>query len=300
MSYVGRFAPSPTGRLHLGSLIAATASCLEARSRNGRWLLRIEDLDTPRRVPGSADDIQQTLRTLGFEWDGPVTFQSRRTAAYEAALAHLQATGLVYACGCSRRQLEDSGSQGVYPGTCRNGTRAADATALRFRVDDAAVLDIEDRLQGARRFVLRDCGDPVIRRRDGLFAYQLAVVIDDAAAGVTDVVRGVDLLDSTGWQLALQAALGFTTPSYMHLPLVVGSDGSKLSKSSEADAIDGEDSGRWLCRALRLLRQSPPPGLEQEPKERIWSWAVANWNAAALRGAAAITEVGPAGRSVLS
>lgn len=300
MSYVGRFAPSPTGRLHLGSLIAATASCLEARSRNGRWLLRIEDLDLPRTVPGSADDIQHTLQALGFEWDGPVTFQSRRTAAYEATLAQLQGAGLVYACSCSRRQLEETGSQGVYPGTCRNGTRSTAATALRFRVDDTTVLGIEDRLQGVRRFALRDCGDPVIRRRDGLFAYQLAVVVDDAAAGVTDVVRGADLLDSTGWQLALQAALGFVTPSYMHLPLVTGNDGSKLSKSSEADAIEGENAGRWLCHALRLLRQSPPPGLEQEPKERIWSWAVANWNATALRGMSAITEVGPAGRSVLS
>ena len=301
MSYVGRFAPSPTGRLHPGSLFAATASYLEARSRGGRWLLRIEDLDTPRIVAGSAEHIQRTLLALGLEWDGPVVFQSQRTAAYIAAQAELQAAGRLYACSCSRRQIEDGGAQGVYPGTCRKGPQQAGSTALRFRIDDAAVIQLDDRLQGDRKFQLRDLGDPVVRRRDGLFAYQLAVVVDDAAAGVTDVVRGTDLLASTGWQLALQAALGLPTPTYLHLPLLVDGDGRKLSKSLDADPIDGSDSGRWLVQALRLLRQSPPPALELEPKERIWDWAVAQWNPAAMRGLAALAaEVGLPARSVLS
>jgi glutamyl-Q tRNA(Asp) synthetase len=241
----GRFAPSPTGPLHLGSLVAAVGSWLYARAEGGRWLVRIEDIDTPRVVPGSAEEILAALRRYGLEWDGEVVWQSRRTALYERALDELRAKGLVYDCACSRAELARAasapvGREPVYPGTCRNGIAAGKAArAIRFRVPD----DLED-------------GDFVVRRADGLFAYQLAVVVDDADQGVTQVVRGADLLASTPRQIALQHVLGYPTPVYVHLPLVVNPDGSKLGKRDGALPLPTLDDARvreTLSAALRHL-----------------------------------------------
>ncbi len=262
MRYVGRFAPSPTGPLHFGSLAAAVASWLDARAAGGEWHLRIEDVDAPRTVPGAEDAILRALEALGLAWDGPVVRQRERSARYAQALAALRERGLVYRCRCSRREIADSGTLGldgvVYPGTCRNlglgpGVEGAD----RFRVDDSPVR-FEDRLQGPQsQRLARDIGDFVVRRRDGLFAYQLAVVVDDADLGVTDVVRGADLMDSTPRQIALQRALGFATPRYLHIP-VATRGGEKLSKQTLAPALDAREGSRLVARALEFLGQEVP------------------------------------------
>ena len=252
--YVGRFAPSPTGALHFGSLVAALASWLDARAAGGRWLVRIEDLDRPRVQPGAADEILRTLERLGLYWDGEVVFQSRRTALYEQALSRLRET---YLCGCSRREIADSavslatdGAQ-VYPGTCRAGLPAGkSARALRIRV--AGTVTLRDRVQGELTQDLeREVGDFVLRRADGQFAYQLAVVVDDAAQGISDVVRGADLLESTPRQIYLQRLLGLPEPRYLHVPVAVDASGDKLSKHTGARPIDERD----LRRALRFLGQ---------------------------------------------
>jgi glutamyl-Q tRNA(Asp) synthetase len=262
---VGRFAPSPTGPLHLGSLVAAAGSWLYARAEAGRWLVRMEDIDTPRVVPGSAEEILAALRRYGLEWDGEVVWQSRRTALYEGALRELREKELVYDCACSRAELQRAasaplGREPVYPGTCRNGiAEGRVARAIRFRVPDEPVA-FEDRIAG---HVEEDMGgDFVVRRADGLFAYQLAVVVDDAEQGVTQVVRGADLLASTPRQIALQRALGYPTPEYGHLPLVVNADGSKLGKRDGALPLPALDQARvreTLALALRHL------GLPVEP-----------------------------------
>lgn len=207
-AYVGRFAPSPTGSLHLGSLLAAVGSFVDARHHGGRWLVRMEDLDTARVIPGCADEMLRTLEAFGLTWDGTVEYQSRRKPHYLQALSELTARNLTFRCSCTRAERSP---QGGYPGTCRAGPRRAGPTATRFRVEDQRV-GFEDRIQGECSFDLRQLGDVVVRRRDGVFAYQLAVVVDDALQGVTDVVRGADLLDNTPWQLALQRALGLPTP----------------------------------------------------------------------------------------
>lgn len=276
MPYVGRFAPSPTGRLHLGSLTTAVASYLEARSHHGRWLLRIEDVDTTRTVSGAADEMVRTLASLGFEWDGPIVYQSLRGDAYSEALSRLQLQGLIYECGCTRRTLADADTAGGYPGTCRTVTNGAAPFALRLRIDDTSEL-IDDALRGSCSIDLRALGDPVIQRRDGLFAYQLAVVVDDAAAGVTHIVRGADLLDSSAWQRRLQRALGLPFPVYTHVPLVTDAQGGKLSKSAHAVPLDPGQAGAWLFRALELLRQQPPAELQSHPVAGIWQWAKSNW-----------------------
>jgi len=288
MAYVGRFAPSPTGRLHLGSLATALGSFLEARSRGGRWLLRIEDLDTARTLPGAADDILATLRLLGLEWDGPVVYQTRRSAAYLAALESLQRQGLVYGCSCTRRELAESDPGRGYPGTCRTGARGSPPLALRLRTDDQAIETFDDRLQGRCSYRLSAVGDPVIRRRDGLFAYQLAVVVDDADASVTDVVRGADLLGSTPWQRILQLALGLPRPTLCHIPLITTPTGQKLSKSRSAVPLDQHGAADWLLLALRLLHQYPPPELIGQSVHPIIEWAVAHWNPEPLRGLASV------------
>ena len=207
--YVGRFAPSPTGKLHLGSLVAAVGSYADARRHGGRWLVRMEDLDRPRVIRGAADEILRTLQTFCLQWDGPVEYQSERTEHYRQALEALTALGVTFECSCSRRERD---GEGGYPGTCRAGPTRSGPTATRFRVEDT-VVSVEDRLQGRCDFRLRERGDVIVRRRDGAFAYQLAVVVDDALQGVTDVVRGADLLDSTPWQIALQQALGLPAPA---------------------------------------------------------------------------------------
>lgn len=258
----GRFAPSPTGPLHLGSLVAAVGSWLFARAANGRWLVRIEDIDTPRVVPGSAEEILAALRRYALDWDGEVVWQSRRTALYERALHELRAKSLVYDCACSRADLQrvasaPVGGEPVYPGTCRNGIAPGKtARAIRFRAPDEN-LAFDDLLVGPQQEnVAERTGDFVVRRADGLFAYQLAVVVDDAEQGVTQVVRGADLLASTPRQIALQRALGYPTPAYAHLPLVVHADGSKLGKRDGALPLPTLDDARvreTLALALHHL-----------------------------------------------
>ena len=288
--YRGRFAPSPTGPLHLGSLLAAAGSFLQARARGGRWLLRIEDLDTPRVLPGATDAILRTLEQFGFEWDGAVERQSERLGRYQAALEKLDHKGLVFACSCSRKELaalqpaaaleEDS----FYPGTCRNGARHVDRPlALRFRASDRAI-EFDDLLQG--RFtqnVADSIGDFIIRRRDGLFAYQLAVVVDDDAQGISEVVRGCDLLSNTPRQILLQQALGMTRPGYMHLPLLTEADGRKLSKSRRSVTIADQQPAASLWRVLQWLRQEPPDELARGSARELWAWAIRAWSPTALR-----------------
>jgi glutamyl-Q tRNA(Asp) synthetase len=243
-------------------------------------------------VPGSADDIVATLAALGFEWTGSVTRQSERHAAYQAAVDHLLASGSAFPCSCSRTELQAAQPEGrepsdelYYPGWCRNGVRAPDRPlAIRFRVATGTIA-FADRLQGLQTSDLaRDTGDFVIRRRDSLFAYQLAVVVDDAAQNVTHVVRGADLLGSTARQIALQAALGLTTPEYAHLPLAIDANGVKLSKSSGAAAVDASQSARELWRSLQFLRQGPPPDLRRGPVATVWEWAIENWQVQPLAG----------------
>ncbi|HSN19634.1 MAG TPA: tRNA glutamyl-Q(34) synthetase GluQRS, partial [Usitatibacter sp.] len=260
MSYHGRFAPSPTGPLHFGSLVAALASWLDARAAAGRWSVRIEDVDSPRSVPGAGDAILRALEACGLEWDGEVARQSARTALYEEALERLRRAGAVYRCRCTRREIADSAIRGiegaVYPGTCRGLSLAPDARcAERFRVP-AGVVGFDDRVQGpVAQDVARDVGDFVLKRRDGLHAYQLAVVVDDAQQGVTDVVRGADLLASTPRQILLQRALGFATPRYLHFPVAVDARGEKLSKQNLAPALEGRAAAARLPAALAFLGQ---------------------------------------------
>ena len=257
----GRFAPSPTGPLHFGSLVAALASWLDARAANGRWLVRMEDLDQPRVQPGAADEMLRALERLGLDWDGEVTYQSGRTAGYQEALERLSAH--TYWCCCTRREIADSSlglaSDGaaIYPGTCRRGLPPGKPPrALRLRVD-ASTIGFVDRVQGRREQVLsRDVGDFVLYRADGQFAYQLAVVVDDAAQGVTDVVRGADLIDSTARQIFLQRLLGLPTPRYLHVPVAVNTAGEKLSKQTGAEPLDLSRPEQALRRALAFLGQS--------------------------------------------
>jgi glutamyl-Q tRNA(Asp) synthetase len=278
--YVGRFAPSPTGPLHLGSLVAALGSYLDARSRGGRWLVRVEDLDSARVIPGCAARILRTLEAFGLNWDGTIEYQSARTEHYAQALETLRALGSTFECSCPRRARDPESG---YPGTCRGGPTRPGATATRFRVDDS-IICFEDRAQGRCRFALRERGDVIVRRRDGVFAYQLAVVVDDALQGVTDIVRGADLLDSTPWQLALQRALSLPTPRYLHLPLVIEPTGAKLAKSRRSVALDGARSAAQLHAALTLLRQDPPAALKPEPATVVLEWARAHWRAERLAG----------------
>jgi glutamyl-Q tRNA(Asp) synthetase len=280
--YRGRFAPSPTGPLHFGSLVAALASFLEARTHGGEWLVRMEDLDTPRVVPGAADDILRTLERLGMNWDGEVMRQSARSDAYAAALAALERSGQVYPCGCSRREIADSAVNGiegyVYPGTCRHGLAPGrQPRAWRVRTD-SAVIAFEDAIQGRISHDLeRDVGDFVLFRADGIHAYQLAVVVDDAAQGITHVVRGADLLESTPRQIHLQQLLGYTTPHYAHVPVAVNASGQKLSKQTLAPAVDAARGAIVLIDALRFLDQQVPATLDGAALGEIWRWALENW-----------------------
>jgi glutamyl-Q tRNA(Asp) synthetase len=271
----GRFAPSPTGPLHLGSLVAAVASWLLARRDGGRWLVRIEDIDTPRVVPGSADEILKALERYGLTWDGEVVWQSRRTGLYEEALRQLRERGLVYDCACSRADLQRAasaplGAEPVYPGTCRNGLPAGKAArAIRFRAP-GDVIGFDDLIAGhVEEHVGARTGDFVVRRADGLFAYQLAVVVDDEEQSITQVVRGADLLTSTPRQIALQRALGYRTPSYAHVPLVVSPDGTKLGKRDGALALPGLDEARVRETLALALRHLGIPVEEDEPRRML-------------------------------
>ncbi|BAL23026.1 tRNA glutamyl-Q(34) synthetase GluQRS [Azoarcus sp. KH32C] len=284
--YVGRFAPSPTGPLHFGSLVAAVGSFLEARAHGGRWLLRIEDVDAPRTTPGAADGIIATLARFGFEWDGDIVWQSGRLDAYRQAFEQLQAAGHVFACACTRRELADStlardGSR-IYPGTCRNGLPPGRAPHA-WRVRAEGTVAFVDRIQGPQREDLgSEVGDFVVLRGDGQFAYQLAVVVDDAAAGVTDIVRGADLLGSTGRQIHLQHLLGVPTPGYAHLPVVVNAAGEKLSKQTLAAPLDDHAPTPSLAAALAFLGQEPPADLARASRDEIWAWARAHWSLACV------------------
>jgi glutamyl-Q tRNA(Asp) synthetase len=270
-SYTGRFAPSPTGPLHAGSVVAALASWLDARAHNGRWLVRIEDVDTPRCVPGAASTILAQLDALGLHAEEEPLWQSRRGALYQAALERLLARGLAYPCACSRKDIEQAlAAQGrphqrhgelIYPGTCRAGLGGRPARAWRFRTPPGRTLWQDRRLGAQRQDVAREVGDFVLKRADGLWAYQLAVVVDDAAQGVTDIVRGEDLADNTARQILLQQALGVATARYLHTPLVLAANGEKLSKQNGAQAIDTSEPMRALnaaAQVLGLVQQSGP------------------------------------------
>ncbi len=285
---MARFAPSPTGPLHLGSLLAAVGSYLDARAHGARWLVRIEDLDTPRVVPGCADEQLRVLEAFGFEWDGEVLRQSTRRDDYRAILAELESAGRIFECSCSRRELASAGEESHgYPGTCRHGPAKSGPTARRFRVGDRPI-HFDDLFQGPQDFDLTTCGDFVVERRDGIASYQLAVVADDAFQGVTRVVRGADLLDSTPWQIDLQEALSLPRPIYGHLPLVVEPDGAKLSKSARSVSLDPAQVSEGLTLTLTLLSQQPPPDLGRMPMKDVWNWAFAHWRPQALVGRAEV------------
>jgi glutamyl-Q tRNA(Asp) synthetase len=278
--YRGRFAPSPTGPLHFGSLVAAVASWLDARANHGEWLVRIEDVDETRTVPGAAETILQQLAAFGLAHDGEIAWQSRRKDLYEAALARLREQKLVYRCRCSRKEIADSALVGiegaVYPGTCR--ALALDATiagADRLLVEGGDITFV-DRVQGRiTQDVARDVGDFVLKRRDGLHAYQLAVVVDDADQEITDVVRGADLLQSTARQILLQRQLGFVTPRYLHVPVATNAGGEKLSKQTLAPAVDPREAGAHLAATLAFLGQPAPTRTDPA---KILADAVARWD----------------------
>lgn len=282
--YRGRFAPSPTGPLHRGSLVAALGSYLRARSAGGEWYVRIEDIDPPREVPGATSAILRALEAFGLEWDGEVIYQSQRLGIYSDVLDRLVHEGLAYPCSCSRREIREhnrrrtGSASSVYPGLCRSGPlRRRRRTAHRIRVPEGR-MEFRDQELGLISTDLREeCGDFVLRRRDGLVAYQLAVVVDDHAQEITEVVRGEDLLDSTAGQIVLQQALGVTTPAYMHLPLVRNLAGQKLSKQTGARAVNPDNAADELCDALVFLGLVPPEEVRSSPVASIISWGVREW-----------------------
>lgn len=290
--YRGRFAPSPTGPLHFGSLIAALGSYLEARSQNGQWLIRIDDIDPPREVAGASDLMIKTLAAFGFEWDESIEYQSQRHEYYKAALQQLQDQGDTYPCGCSRKEIAAAEHDpdiypriypGVYPGTCRAGLPSGKtARQIRFRVSDQH-FTIDDALQGPQHYDLaHQIGDFVILRADGFFAYQLATAVDDALQGITHVVRGHDLLTSTPRQCLIQQRLGYSSPGYCHLPVAVNETGQKLSKQNLATGLDLTDPVPQLINAMTFLGQQIPADLHQNGLNAFWDWAISNWKMAAV------------------
>ncbi|NOU00034.1 MAG: tRNA glutamyl-Q(34) synthetase GluQRS [Gallionella sp.] len=316
-NYRGRFAPSPTGSLHFGSLVAAVGSYLDAKHHHGTWLVRVEDLDTPRCMAGAADDILRTLAAFGLHSDEPALYQSQRTAAYEAALQQLQTIGAVYPCCCTRKEVADSALHGIdgqiYPGTCRNGiTEGREERSWRVRTNlktsvraepveaffekteenyssfdklrTNEVIQFNDTLQGhITQHLENEIGDFVVKRADGLFAYQLAVVVDDAFQGITHIVRGADLLHSSPRQIYLQQLLDLPTPHYMHLPIAVNTQGEKLSKQTLAQAISTDCVAATLISVLEFLQQQPPVELRAGSIEEILDWAVENWRLEQLK-----------------
>lgn len=274
--YIGRFAPTPSGFLHFGSLLAAVASYLDARHQGGTWLVRMEDLDTPRNLPGAAAHILHTLHSYGLHWDGEVIYQSERLDFYQHTIEQWLDNDLAYYCNCPRREI--IAHDGVYPGTCRTRRlRFAPDHAVRVRVDDRP-LSFVDRLQGqVSQSLESSCGDFIIRRRDGIVAYQLAVVMDDIAQGVTDIVRGADLLDSTPRQLWLYHLLQQPAPRYLHVPLIMRRDGEKLSKRLGSTPLEADQAAETLFRALRLLLPAFPAELRRAPVDEQLAWAVEHW-----------------------
>ena len=299
--YRGRFAPSPTGPLHFGSLVAAVGSYLDARAHGGEWLVRMEDVDTPRNAPGAAHGILSTLEAFGFEWDGPVLWQSRRSDAYAEALDRLRRAGLAYGCACSRKEIADSATRPAidgglaYPGTCRNGlAHGRSVRSWRLRVGNEEIA-FSDRVQGRQvQNIERDVGDFVLLRADGLYAYQLAVAVDDEFQGISDVVRGADLIASTPRQIWLQRCLGYATPRYAHLPVATNAAGEKLSKQTGAPALRPDQAGRELASALTFLGQPVPPDLARAGLRDLWDWALQDWSFAAISRQAAAGRVAAA------
>jgi len=287
--YVGRYAPSPTGPLHFGSLVAAVASYLDARSQDGAWLLRMEDLDKPREMPGAADDILRTLAAFGFEWDGKVIYQSQREQAYQATLDRLIDLNLVYPCNCSRRDVSaiaHAGIEGpVYPGSCRSGMKQKrEAKAWRAKANVEHVI-FKDFFQGSIDHHMRtDIGDFVLKRADGLFAYQLAVVVDDAEQGITHVVRGEDLLNSTSRHILLQYLLSLHSPNYIHIPLVTNANGEKLSKQTHALPLNKSKPNDTLIKAFQFLGIDTHQYPKYESLSALWALALKDWNLNAVTG----------------
>lgn len=287
--YIGRFAPSPTGPLHFGSLVAAIASYCEAKTNHGKWLLRIEDLDKPREAKGAANTILRQLEAYGFEWDDNVLYQSQRSNYYADALATLNSSDLIYPCTCTRKEIADSsnsiGIEGViYPGTCLN-------QAIKVKVPQAwriktlfQTISFNDAIQGKiSQNIKLDIGDFILKRADGLFAYQLAVVVDDAAQGITHIVRGADLLDSTPRQIYLQQILNYPQPSYAHVPVVCNEAGEKLSKQTLATPLNIDDAAQSLYLAFKFLGQNPPASIPKQSIQDIWSWGITNWQLSKVR-----------------
>ena len=283
LGYRGRFAPSPTGELHFGSLIAAVGSYLEAKSHGGEWLVRIEDLDKPREVPAASYKILRSLEALGMEWDHEVIYQDQRKDIYENVLTMLNRRGLIYPCTCTRKEISSSSISGIsgqiYAGTCRNNVQNDDRLgAVRIKTN-SNIIEFEDTLYGLiNQNLQNETGDFVLRRSDKIYAYQLAVVVDDAEQGITNVVRGADLLDSTPRQIYLQKLLGYTTPTYMHLPVAVNSHGEKLSKQTKAAHLDVSNPVKQLIGAVNFLGQEPPSELVGESVISFWKWAFINWD----------------------
>ena len=275
-SYVGRFAPSPTGQLHLGSLLAAVASYVDARANLGKWLLRIEDLDPPREEAGASEHFITALRAHGLIWDAPVLFQSKRHQAYQEAIENLLNSQQAFYCQCSRKIL--STNHGIHREPCNPENKTLENAAIRLRVPDTQWC-YHDRIKGLyKEHAKRDVGDFVLKRRDNLFAYQLAVVVDDAYQGITHVVRGEDLLISTPRQQYLQQCLGFASPEYAHIPILTGENGQKLSKQNFAKPIALNTPEKNLLRTLSLLGQPKPPTALQLNCEAILQFAAAHWN----------------------
>lgn len=289
-TYRGRFAPSPTGPLHFGSLVAAIGSYLDAKSNQGIWVVRMEDLDEPRCSLEAADDILRTLEAFGLNWDEQIIYQSQRTSAYEEALQQLESGGAIYPCCCTRKEISDSAMHGlegaIYPGTCRDGipvNRQARTWRVRTEAQQSpskpeSHVEFEDVLQGTlSQNIEQEIGDFIVKRADGLFAYQLAVVVDDAYQNITHVVRGSDLITSTPRQIHLQHLLKLSTPTYMHLPIAVNAQGEKLSKQTLAPSIGVDEVAPKLLAALTFLRQQPPDDLLQGSIDEVLNWAILNW-----------------------
>jgi glutamyl-Q tRNA(Asp) synthetase len=281
--YCGRFAPTPSGPLHFGSMIAAIASYCDARANDGTWHVRVDDIDKPRIVAGAADDILRTLTTFGLAWDGRIVYQSRNSDSYHAAVHLLRNRAHVFNCSCSRKDINEASDTGMdrplYPGTCRNGMRAGRrARSLRLQIDDDAQAGFIDLLQGSVSQQLASAvGDLVLYRSGGVFSYHLACAVDDAQLGVTHIVRGADLIESTPRQIHLQNLIGLATPAYLHVPMATNDQGQKMSKQTGADGVDSTRPGEVIHAVLKFLGQRPPPDLAQEPARTAIEWAVHNW-----------------------
>lgn len=287
--YIGRFAPSPTGPLHLGSLYAALASFLHARACQGQWLLRIDDLDGPREVAGASESIIDTLQSYGLHWDGPIVYQSSHLEGYQTIIEQLISEELVYPCTCSRKALSALKTH-IYPGTCRHLKHQKPPYSLRLKSTESEIR-FDDELQGqqASHFA-REHGDFIIKRKDSITAYQLAVVIDDHLQNISHVVRGFDLLDSTPKQIALQNILGFKSPHYCHFPIIIDQQGNKLSKQRCAQPVSAETPQKTLFLLLELLQQNPPSQLKTASVQKIISWGIEHWQSAPLKKVRAINE----------